>query len=76
MTFLFLRVNYFEGNQQTTKDILINGTLEGGCTGIINFPFLGGIQPYACYPDNCSAVMPSTGNVFQNRNNECPGNVF
>lgn len=76
MAFLFLRANYFEGNQQTTKDIPINVTLEGDCTGMINLPFLGGIQPYSYCPDNCSVVMSVTGNVFQNRNNECPGNFF
>ena len=76
MRFLFIRANYFEGDEQPVEDTPINGTLEGDCTGIINFPFLGGIQPYAYYPENCSVVMSTTGNVFQNRNDRCPGNFF
>ena len=76
MRLQFIRANYFEGDEQLVEDTPINGTLEGDCTGIINFPSLGGIQPYAYYPENCSVVMSTTGNVFQNRNDRCPGNFF
>ena len=62
MRFLFLRANNFEGDQHPVEDTSINGTLEGDCTGIINFPFLGGIQPYAYYPDIApwSCQQPAT----------------
>ena len=76
MRFIFLRANYFEGDQKLADDTTINGTLQGDCTGIINFPFLGGIQPYVYYLENCSVVMSTTGNVFQNRNDRCPGKFF
>ena len=76
MRFIFLRANYFEGDQKPANDTPISGTLGGDCTGIIDFPFLGGIQPYVYYPENCSVVMSTAGNVFQNRNDRCSGNFF
>lgn len=54
----------------------INGTLENDCSGTINFEFLGGIQPFQYFPDNCSIVMSTTGNVFRARSAECIGNIF
>ena len=54
----------------------LNGTLENDCSGTINFELLGGVQPFQYFPDNCSIVMSTTGNVFRARSAECIGNVF
>ena len=76
MWIFFLRANYFEGNREPDADTPTNGTLEGDCTGIFNNPFLGGVQPYVYYPENCTIAMSTSGNVFQNRDNDCPGIYF
>ena len=54
----------------------VNGTLENDCSGKINFEVLGGIQPFQYFPENCSIVMSTTGNVFRARSAECIGNFF
>ena len=54
----------------------VNDTLENDCSRKINFEFLGGIQPFQYFPENCSIVMSTTGNVFRARSAECIGNLF
>lgn len=54
----------------------LNGTLEDDCSGTINFEFLGGVQTFQYFPDNCSTVMSITGNVFRARSTECIGNIY
>lgn len=70
------QANIFQGSHQISgTDPPISGTLEGDCTGLIDFPFLGEVQALKFFPENCSIVMAATGNVFHNRDNDCPGNT-
>ena len=74
-----LRIHHFTGVCQTqfyNPDNIINGTLGGDCTGLFNFPLLGGIQPFVYYPGNCSIFMLITGNVFQSKGSGCVGNGY
>ena len=58
--------NYFHGGHQIPgPDPPVNGTLEGYCTGLINFPFWGGVQPIEYDPTDCSITMSSTGEVYR-----------
>ena len=66
-----IRINVFVANfihgihQVAGTSTPINGTLEGDCTGLINFPALGGVQPFVYDPGDCSITMSTTGNVFE-----------
>ena len=57
------------------NDPPISRTLEGDCTGLIDFPFLGEVQAFQFFPENCSILMAATGHVFHNRDNDCPSNI-
>ena len=67
--------NIFHGFHQIPgPDLPVNGTLEGDCTGLFNFPHLGGVQHFVYHPENCSIFMLTTGHPFQSRETECLGN--
>ena len=69
------KTNIFHGFHQIPGlDLPINGTLEGDCTGLFNFPHLGGVQRFVYHPKNCLIVLLTTGHVFQSRETECLGN--
>ena len=73
-----LQKNTFTGTSRTQFSNLItpiSGTVDRDCTGSIDFPQLGGVQPFAYDRENCSITMPSTGIVLQSRESECPGNI-
>ena len=71
-----MRITSFSGNYIHGKHIIIgtdldppiNGTLEGDCTGLINFQFLWGVQPFIYNPSDCSITMSTTGNIFESFN--------
>ena len=68
--------NYFYGAHQISgPDPPIIGTLEGDCTGLVNFPFLGGVQPIEYDPTDCSITMSSTGEVHRTRDS-CNAWIF
>ena len=69
--------NLFRGTHQIPgPDLLLNGTLEDDCTGLMNIDLLGPVQPFQYFPDNCSIVMLTTGNVFRSREDECLGKTY
>lgn len=71
-----MRITLFSGNYIHGNHIIIgpdldppiNGTLEGDCTGLINFPLLGGVQVFVYNPSGCSITMLTTGNIFESFN--------
>ena len=70
------QANIFQGSHQIPgTDPPISGTLEGDYTGLTDFPFLGEVQAFQFFPESCSIVMATTGHVFHNRDNDCPGNA-
>ena len=74
-----LQKHTFSGTSRTQFSNLItpiSGTVEGDCTGSIDFPQLGGVQPFAYHRKNCSITMSSTGIILQSRESECPGNII
>ena len=73
-----LNTNFFTGISKTQfsgSNLAISGTLDGGCTGSINFPLLGGAHPFAYHRHNCSFVISTTGDVLQSRETGCTGNT-
>ena len=73
-----LQKSTFTGTSQTQFSdsvTLISGTVDGDCTGSIDFPQLGGNQSFAYHRENCSITMSSKGIVLQSRESECPGNI-
>ena len=69
-----MRISSFSGNYIHGVHIIsgpntpINGTLEGDCTGLINFPLLGEVQSFVYNPSDCSITMSATGNIFESSN--------
>ena len=73
-----LNTNFFTGISKTQfsgSNLAISGTLDGDCTGSINFPLLGGAHPFAYHRHNCSFVISTTGDALQSRETGCTGNT-
>ena len=73
-----LNTYFFTGISQTQfsgSNPAISGTLDGDCAGSINFPLLGGGQPFTYHRHNCSFVILTTGDVLQSRETGCTGNT-
>ena len=74
-----LQKNTFTGTSRTqfsNSVISISGTVDGDCTGSIDFPQLGGNQLFAYHRENCSTTMSSKGIVLHSRESECPCNII
>ena len=71
-----LQKNIFTGISRTQFSNLItpiSGTIEGDCTGSVDFPQLGGVQPFSYHRESCSINMSSVGIVLESRESECAG---